>query len=146
MACGFVYIDGVDLPAVNGVTLTPAYITDAERTLSGMLRVEHTETPREWRVVLRNVTGSDMATLLPFLADPAPREVIVMGASTTAAVFVDQVEYNPLLSQPQDLGRANVTITIREILAGDTPTPPVIPTADATTVRADTSTITADAA
>lgn len=95
MACGFVYIDGVDLPAVNGVTLTPAYITDAERTLSGMLRVEHTETPREWRVVLRNVTGSDMATLLPFLADPAPREVIVMGASTTAAVFVDQVEYNP---------------------------------------------------
>lgn len=146
MACGFVYIDGVDIPAVTDVILTPAYVTDAQRTLAGVLRVEHTAAPKEWRIELRDVTGAELNTLLPHLALVSPREVIVMGTATTAAVFIDQVQFKPKVTAPQDLRRANVTLTIREMLAHTPPQQIETPTADNTSATADTTGVTADAA
>ena len=146
--CPFLIIDDTEIPGVNAVTETPAYVMDTGRTLSGMLRVEHTVTAREWRVELRRVTGAQLATLRSFLATPSPRMVEVMGAAAIEAlVTIDQVQFDLKFTSPQDLSRANLTITIRELLPSATPTPPgTTPTADSTLVTADTTAFTADAA
>lgn len=146
--CPFLIIDDTEIPGVNSVTESPAYVLDAQRTLSGMLRVEHAVTAREWRVELRRVSGPQLATLRSFLATPSPRMVEVMGGAVTAAlVTVDQVQMDPKFTAPQDLTRASVTLMIRELLPSATPTPPgTTTTADATTVTADSTAFTADAA
>lgn len=152
MACGFVFVDGLDIPGVDGITLAPQYVTDSQRTLSGMLRVEHTAVAREWRIELRGVTGDEMSVLYPHLVPPptgtsSPREVTILGATTTAMVTVDQVRARPKLREPRDLGRSDLVLTVREILPAAQPIPPVDnATADSTNVTADTTQLTADTA
>ena len=119
--CDFVTIDTTKLPAVAGVTLTPTYVTDSERTISGALRTDHTTILREWRVELRGVPGPEVYPLLAALQTPvAPRAATVMGEAATVEVRVERVTHRPKLTGTPDYGRSDMTIALREV------TPPVV--------------------
>jgi len=115
--CDFVTIDTIKLPAVAGVTLTPIYVTDSERAISGALRTDHTAILREWRVELRGVPGADVASLLAALQTPvAPRAATVMGEAATVEVRVDSVTHRPRIRGAQpDYGRADMVLTLTEV-------------------------------
>lgn len=117
MSCDFVTIGDTQLPAVAGVQMVPVYITDSERTISGMLRTDHTAIARSWRVSLRGVPGDDLPGLLQTLQEPpAPRFARVMGVETLVEVRVDNVQFRPrIVSAHQDLGRADISLTLQEI-------------------------------
>lgn len=129
--CEFVIIGETVLPAVAGVVMTPAYVTDSERTISGLLRVDHTAIAREWRVELVSIPGEDVYPLLEALqATPAPQYANVMGIETLVEVRVDSLTHRPLIQRGRSLAvagdkmRANMTLTLREITPEDSPVDP----------------------
>lgn len=116
-ACEFVIIDDYALPAVAGVQLVPQYVTDSERSISGVLRTDHTAVLRVWRVTLRGVPGEDVYPLLAALQTPiAPRAATVMGEEATVEVRVDNVTHRPRIrSARPDHGRADMVLTLTEV-------------------------------
>lgn len=120
--CEFVIIGSTVLPAVAGVVMTPAYITDSERTISGLLRVDHTAIAREWRVDLVSIPGAQVLDLLAALqSPPAPQYANIMGIETLVEVRVDALTHRPRILTGQSLSvagdkmRADMTLTLREI-------------------------------
>ena len=115
--CDFVTIGETNLPAVNGVQLLPDYVTDSERSISGVLRTDHTAVARRWRVTLTGVPGPEVYPLLAALRDPvAPRAATVMGEAAVVEVRVDSVTHRPRIrSARPDLGRADMVITLTEV-------------------------------
>lgn len=115
--CDFVTIGETVLPAVNGVQLLPEYLTDSERSISGMLRTDHTAVARRWRVTLRGVPGPEVYPLLVALQSPvAPRSATVMGEEATVEVRVDSVTHRPRIrSARPDYGRADMVLTLTEV-------------------------------
>lgn len=120
--CEFVAIDGVWLPGVANVVRSPEYLIDAQRAISGMLRVSGNGTARSWRVELRGVPGAEVPGLLSHLmSSAAPRTANVMGIETSVLVTVDEVRHRPRIVRGQSLAlagdkhRVDVVLTLQEI-------------------------------
>lgn len=120
--CEFVAIDDVWLPGVANVVRSPEYLIDAQRAISGMLRVSGNGTARSWRVELRGVPGAEVPGLLSHLmSSAAPRTANVMGIETSVLVTVDEVRHRPRIVRGQSLAlagdkhRVDVALTLQEI-------------------------------
>lgn len=124
--CEFVKIDSTWLPGVSAVVESPVYVTDSERSISGVLRTDHTGVAREWRVDLTGVPGSEVATLRAFLiGSPSPRQAEIMGEVTQVEVRLDRLSHRPRILRGRSLAvagdkmRADMTLTLREITPKD---------------------------
>lgn len=125
MDCDFVTVGGVTLPAVASVVMTPVYIKDSERAISGVLRTDYTATAREWRVELRGVPGDELGPLLDALMQPTPtRPANIMGVLADVEVTVEQVQHRPKVRgrapgplSERDKNRADVTLVLTETVS-----------------------------